>query len=205
MTEIKNPDGSLVLQNANARDLSTLAQDLTQGYYAYASAMSIAMDTRSDALIPEVLPSQIVPVGFVNSKGGATHTFHFVHYLNQARQNPFIAHHLDRVYLSGALLTLGDALSQYNYFDRAPILELIRHLRNGIAHGNTFRIDNPSSLMQYPAHDNNPQNNNPYKFMITPELNGTPVLFDFMEAGDVIHELTQASFHLSDLAYGVVR
>jgi hypothetical protein len=38
----------------------------------------------------------------------------------------------------GALLTLGDALQVHRYFDHSPELELIYHLRNGVAHGNRF-------------------------------------------------------------------
>jgi hypothetical protein len=60
---------------------------------------------------------------------------------------------LDRLWLVGALLTIGDALKQHRYFDRAPELELLRHLRNGAAHGNTFRIKNPKELEEYPAHN----------------------------------------------------
>jgi hypothetical protein len=40
----------------------------------------------------------------------------------------------------GALLTLGDELSAYGYFDRAPALELLYHLRNAVAHGNRLNI-----------------------------------------------------------------
>jgi hypothetical protein len=39
---------------------------------------------------------------------------------------------LDRVWLVEALLALGDALKQHGYFDHAPELELLRHLRNGM-------------------------------------------------------------------------
>ncbi|OXC78250.1 hypothetical protein [Caballeronia sordidicola] len=41
----------------------------------------------------------------------------------------------------GALLTLGDELGARGYFDRAPILEIVYHLRNGMAHDNRFNID----------------------------------------------------------------
>ena len=68
MAEIRNSNGSLVLQNANAEAVSKLAHDLATGYYAYASAISIAMDERSDQLLPEILPDQLVPVGFIKSK-----------------------------------------------------------------------------------------------------------------------------------------
>ena len=55
----------------------------------------------------------------------------------------------------GAMLTLGDELSVHGYFDRAPILELVYHLRNGVAHGNRFNItkDGKKRLARRPAHN----------------------------------------------------
>ena len=49
---------------------------------------------------------------------------------------------LGRVWLVGALLRTGDALQRHHYFNRAPELELLRHLRNGVARRNVFKIDN---------------------------------------------------------------
>ena len=206
MTEIRNLDGSLQLQNAEAETVSKLAHELVTGYYAYSSALSIAMDKRSDALIPEVLPDQLVPIGFVKSKGDpGGHKFHFPLYLEEARKNAFVLNQIKCVYLSGALLTVGDALAAHKYFDKSPILELTRHLRNGIAHGNKFDIRDPKKLLKYPAHDRVPLHYNQTNFEITPELEGTTVLFDFMEPGDILNTLNQVGFHLNDRAYGVVR
>jgi len=208
MAEIRDQNGSLQLQNPEAEIVSKLAHELVTGYYAYTSAISIAMDKRSDALIPEVLPNQLVPIGFVKSKGDPRgHEFHFQIYLEEARKNPFVVHQIERVYLSGALLTIGDALIDNKYFNdfHSPIFQLVRHLRNGIAHGNRFDIRFPQELIDHPAHDKVPQNHNLIKFEITAELNGTNVLFDFMEAGDILNTLNQVGFHLMDLAYGVER
>jgi hypothetical protein len=208
MAKIRKPDGSIQLQNPEAEIVSKLALDLVTGYYAYVSAISIAMDKRADKLIPEVLPNQIVPVGFVKSKGDPlAHTFDFKFYLEQARENEFVINQLERVYLSGALLSIGDALIDHKYFNNfhSPIFQLIRHLRNGIAHGNKFDIRNPQELLDHPAHDSVPQNHNPTKFQVTRELNGTNVLFDFMEPGDILNVLHQVGFHLMDLACGVER
>ena len=129
--------------------------------------------------------------------------FDFQIYLEEARKNTFIIHQLDRVYLSGALLTIGDALSKNHYFDKSPIIELLRHLRNGIAHGNKFNIGFPEKLLKFPAHDKVAKNHNPVNFEITPELDGTNVLFDFMEPGDILNVFHQVGFHLKDLAYGM--
>lgn len=208
MVEWQNPDGSLQLQNQQAEIISKLAHDLVAGYFAYLSAISIAKDKRSDKLIPEVLPNQIVSVGTVKSKEDSfAHTFDFKFYLEHVRENKFVINQIERVYLSGALLTIGDALKEHKYFNdfHSPIFQLIRHLRNGIAHGNKFDIRFPKELIEHPAHNNIPQNNNPTKFHITLDLNGTNVLFDFMEPGDVLNLLHQVGFYLMDLAYGVKR
>lgn len=187
------------LVNPNAESVRKLAHDLAQGYYSYSAAMTIAKDLRSDNLLPPIEPGQVVPVGYVKSKAGFNHVFHFSFYLEEARKNPSIIHHLDRIYFAGALLTLGDALSKYNYFDRAPILELVRHLRNGIAHGNTFDIRDSKTLIKHPA--NNKSFDGNAVFEITDTLNGQPVLFDFMEPGDIVTTFTNVNFHLQNVAW----
>jgi hypothetical protein len=52
-------------------------------------------------------------------------------------------------------LRSGDALERNGYFDRALELELIRHLRNGIAQGNRFDIRDPNKLTKFPTHNRN--------------------------------------------------
>ncbi|NIZ06475.1 hypothetical protein [Pseudoalteromonas sp. HF66] len=42
--------------------------------------------------------------------------------------------------LKAALLDLGDELSQMKYLHKNATLEFLRHIRNGIAHGNKFNI-----------------------------------------------------------------
>ncbi|MBO0695527.1 MAG: hypothetical protein J2P56_05435 [Verrucomicrobia bacterium] len=82
-----------------------------------------------------------------------------------------------RIWLTGALLAIGDALKENKYFDHAPELELVYHLRNGIAHGNCFEFTDPGRkrLAKYPAHNRD-------CFGITLALEGRPALFDFIEA-----------------------
>jgi hypothetical protein len=50
---------------------------------------------------------------------------------------------------------LGDELAKHRYSDQAPILELVYHLRNGIAHGNRFNIDDRGKkrLAAHEAHN----------------------------------------------------
>jgi hypothetical protein len=143
-----------------------------------------------------VLPGELVPIGQIGDT-----KFDFARYLNQARTNPFVIDHMDRVWLTGALLNLGDKLQEDNYFDHAPVLELIYHLRNGIAHGNIFNITNLRRLISYPAHNRVALAKSPTDYEMVPSLNGTPVLFDFITAPDVLSLFHSVGFHLNRLAY----
>ncbi|NLT54581.1 MAG: hypothetical protein GXX79_08435 [Actinomycetales bacterium] len=105
---------------------------------------------------------------------------------------------LDRAWLVSALVLLADNLAAENYFDRAPILEMVRHLRNGVSHGNRFEIRTPDALLEHPAHTRGAACISPTgaTFEITPELHGGPVLFDFMGPGDVLDVLISVGTHL---------
>jgi hypothetical protein len=146
----------------------------------------------------------MVPIGRIRHKDGTRHEFDFAYHLLLARTNPAMVADLDRLWLVGALLTIGDALKQHRYFDRAPELELLRHLRNGAAHGNTFRIKNPKELEEYPAHNRLAwvKSDTKAEFEITLNLQGQPVLFDFMGPGDILHLLMSISLYLIRMGNG---
>ncbi|SME98225.1 hypothetical protein [Pseudogulbenkiania subflava] len=190
--------------NQAAFDVGQLAERLSQGYYAHLAAISVATDPRAAQLAPQIQPGQIVPVADVKRKDGTAHVFHFLHFLSLASSDDLIAAELERVWFAGTLLRVGDALAQHQYFDRAPELELLRHLRNGIAHGNRFRIDNPSSLTKFPAHNRLAWIRSDLKsdFEIEPALNGTEVLFSFMEPGDILDLLMSIGLYLIRMGNG---
>jgi hypothetical protein len=128
------------------------AQRLHGGYIAHHAAMTIANDPRAAALVPPVEPGQNVPVERIPYLDGKEHlTYHFTSALEEATM-PGAAEEYARSWLSGALITLGDTLAEHDYFDRAPVLEMVRHLRNAVAHGNRFEIRDPSRLAKHPAH-----------------------------------------------------
>src|SRR4029077_10601305 len=105
-------------------------------------------------------------------------------------------------WLVGSLLTLGDALADESYLDHAPILEMVYHLRNGVAHGNRFDIRNRKRLHDHPAHTRDAFSKGDLKqdFEITPALEGRPVLFDFMEAADILALVTSVANYLLRMA-----
>jgi hypothetical protein len=189
--------------NQAAFNIGQMAERIAQGYYVHLAAIEVARDPRAVALSPKVEPGKRVPVGYVRRKDGTPYEFHFNHYLSQARNNPAIVDDLDRLWLVGALLAIGDELEKENYFDHAPELELLRHLRNGVAHGNTFRIK-PKRLARFPAHNRLAlvRSDTNAEFEITPNLEKQCVLFDFMGPGDVLDLLSSVGLYLIRMGNG---
>jgi hypothetical protein len=181
-----------------AFSIGRLAGRMAQGYYADKTALEIAKDPRSDSLIPPITVPAAVAVGRVMRKDGTGHAYSIPHYLEYARSNPEMAHDLERVWIAGALLAVGDALKKLRYLDRAPLLELLRHLRNGVAHGNRFHIEKPEQLKKFPAH-NRQARHNYIEFEITPQLQGQPLLFDFMGPADALDVLSSIELYLTHI------
>lgn len=190
--------------NQEAFDCGQLAERLVGGYYTHAAAVELVADVRSVALSPPVMPGHAVSVGFVNRNDGTQRAFHYTHFLEQARIDVTLRGDLERVWLTGSLLAVGDAVSRSGYFDRAPELELLRHVRNGVAHGNRFNITNPVALATYPAHNRFAwvKSDKHSIFEITRALHGQLVLFDFMGPGDVLDLLDSVGLYLIRMGNG---
>jgi hypothetical protein len=114
---------------------------------------------------------------------------------------------LARVWLVGALLRIGDALTKFDYFDHAPELELLYHLRNGVAHGNVFRFTDGGKkrLKKYPEAHNRLAwltSDTKKEFEIALNLQGKRVLFDFMGPADVIDLLKSVGLYLIRMGNG---
>jgi hypothetical protein len=123
--------------NQNAVHVATLAQRMVSQYFSHVASMHVARDPRSEMLGPQIEPGQAVPVLKIPRGDGNAMIMWFDHYLAEGRR-PETRKDFDRVWLMGALLVVGDALSANGYFGHEPEAEIIRHLRNGIAHGNQF-------------------------------------------------------------------
>jgi hypothetical protein len=190
--------------NQNAFDAGQLAERLSQTYYSYLSVITVAADNRARLLVPEVKEGFIVPIGTVERKDGTAHAFNFDLFLSRVQDDASYLDEFKRTWLGGAVLVLGDKLAENQYFDRAPELELIRHLRNAVAHGNSFRIDRPGSLITYPAHNRLAWVRSDMKseFAIDISLQGKTFLFDFMGAGDVLDLLMSVGLYLIRMGNG---
>jgi len=187
--------------NANqaAYDVGQLAQDMGRGYTAHIAAIRIAPRLDRNATIRLITD---YPSDFVQRKDGTEFSFDTQDALVDLADKA-IAAELRRVWLTGSLLTLGDALKNHDYFDHAPELELVYHLRNGIAHGNhfTFTQRGLKRLKKHRANNHEASFRN-MLFEITPAIKGQSVLFDFMGAGDVLDLLFSVGLHLKQIGQG---
>jgi hypothetical protein len=146
---------SAAIVNQRAVDVATLAQRMVSQYFSHVVAMHVARDPRAGQLRPQIESGQIVSVLKIPRRDGNTMIMSFDHYLAEGR-NPEARDDFDKAWLVGALLLVGDALGANAYFGHDPEAEMIRHLRNGIAHGNHFSfhpnvINQATQKLKYPA------------------------------------------------------
>lgn len=195
---IEPPPGT---PNPDAFRVGQLAQYLFGSYFAQLTAFLTAADARAPALRPGIEAGHVVPVGRVPDKVGDGHAFHLPYYLEWARKTP--EEEFERAALAAALIALGGALAEHSSFDHAPELELVRHVRNGVAHGNRFNIDDRGrkQLAKHPAH-NRIATVKSSEFEVIPSLNGREVLFLFMERGDVLNLIQTVSVYLIRMGNG---
>lgn len=162
----------------------------------HAASLDVIRDARVGLLAPALDAHGVVSAGLVERKDGSTLAFDWWYAVRAARDDEALREELDRAWLVNALVMLGDRLAGESYFDRAPILEMVRHLRNGVGHGNRFEIRKSSDLGKYPAHTRDAAHRGEQAFEITPDLNGSRVLFDYMGPGDVVDVLISVGTHL---------
>jgi hypothetical protein len=194
-----------VKANPFALRVARLTQRLVCEYYSLAVAIEVAKDPRAKPLFSDIPSGQIVPVGFVSRKDGTQYLYHFHHYLDQVRTNSEMVSDSQSTWLTGSLLAIGDALQPHGYFNHAPELELIYHLRNGVAHGNRFIFDERAlrRLHEHPAHNKlTPFRTATTKFEIVAGLHRQPVLFDFMGPADILDVLSAVGVYLWRMGQG---
>ncbi|SOE97192.1 hypothetical protein SAMN05414139_10271 [Burkholderia sp. D7] len=180
--------------------VAKLAHDLVAGYYAVLVAHYVAANPTSINALPPSKDLGKNPIGEIPRNDGTARTLDMRHSLDAFREDHDLQTRSLRTWAMGSLLTLGDELKAHGYFDRAPILELVYHLRNGMAHGNRFHIDGggKQALGKFAAHNRDAAVRSPFQtvFEITPTTHGR-ILFDFMGPGDVIDLFLSVEAHLS--------
>ncbi len=181
-----------------AIEVGQLAEALHGGYMSHAGMGVLLAHPAGSAAIERLEAENpgpaIVPIAPVLRKDGTSIWYSLSHYLRKSTARAF-SETFERLWLGGALITLGDALAAQGYFDRGPDLELVRHLRNGVAHGNRFHLLNeePRRLARFTGPEQRLMSDgvtstppgDAITFEITSGLHGQQVLFDFMGAGDV--------------------
>jgi hypothetical protein len=198
----------------NEGDVADLIESLRHGLVARV-ALAEAVTGTEQGKVHELLRfapgASNAPFGNLMRSDGSAIIFHMPDFLRAAVAS---AHQEDqlRASITGALVTVGDALASHKYFDRGPDLELLRHLRNGLAHGNRFNLRRGEPVR--PAHFTGPDQRilpnragvtaagAPTFFEVTHALDGQSVLFDFMGAGDVHDLLMFVGWRLRRIANG---
>jgi hypothetical protein len=194
--------------NQNAVDVATLAQRVVSQYFSHHAAMYLARDPRSQALAPPIETGQTVPILRISRRDGNAMIVSFDYYLAEGRK-PDTRHEFDKVWLTGALLTVSDALGDNGYFRHVPEAEIIRHLRNGVGHGNRFsfhstvidkttgKLIHPANIFRYAAGQQMPMHE------VDAHLEGTEVLFAWGGPDAVVDCLTVLGIHLWNVGYGI--
>jgi len=194
--------------NQAAVDVATLAQRMVSQYFSHHTSMHVARDPRASAFAPNIEPGQHVPVLRIPRRDGNAMIMSFNHFLEESRK-PKALEDFDRVWLIGALLMVGDALSANKYFGNIPEAEIIRHLRNGVAHGNRFnfhprvidkasgRLKHPANISRYAARQVMPAHE------VEGILQGTELLFVWGGPDAIVDCLTVLGIHLWNVGHGL--
>ncbi|MGA8047403.1 MAG: hypothetical protein WCA30_14175 [Dermatophilaceae bacterium] len=183
-----------------AEKTAQLASLLRFGLYAHAAAIEIGRDPRALSLALRASEEDgEPPTGSVSCRDGSSRPFNLKYALDLMGSEPTLRAEMDRAWCVSSLVLLGDRLAADNYYDRAPVLEVVRHLRNAIAHGNRFTLRKPEELETWPAHMRDAACRSSQPIEITPDLHGSAVLFEFMGPGDVLDLLISVSTHLQNL------
>lgn len=198
----------------SAFSVGQLAQELYTGYLAYVGTSVLLTHPQIDSVLAGIEATNpgpaSVPIGSIARHDGSDIFYDFSHALRNIRLKPEYQETYDRLWLGGALLTLGDHLADEGYFDHGHDLEFVRHLRNGVAHGNRFRFSHGEP--RRPAHFTGPDQRflqgtttppgHAHTFEIATSLQGQPILFDFIGPGDVCDLLLFVSVRLLRIGNG---
>jgi hypothetical protein len=195
-----------------AWDVGVMAQRLASEYYTHIAALHVAADPRAATFAPPVEPGEMVSVLRVPRDDGTCHKFAFDHFVADVKK-PELLEDFKRSWLASSLLRIGDAFGEHDYFQHAPEAELVRHLRNGVAHKNRLHfemknkrvVDPITGKLRYPAH------NRRYtkaltmrEYVIDTDLEGDAVLFDYGGPAAILDILTALGWHLTWSARGVL-
>ena len=171
---------------------------LAYGYQTHSSALEVALNSKVIEFLKDN-PTLINDVGYIPRLNDFGWQYGKIRWLENKDFNSELSDDFSKVWISGAIIQAGDMLTNYNYFDRNPLLEMIRHMRNAVAHGNRFRIDSKDKLIKFPAHNRGARVSGwhaPTFYEITYELNEREFMGNYMLEGNILDVLLSAGLQL---------
>ncbi|AHK36010.1 hypothetical protein Pd630_LPD16051 (plasmid) [Rhodococcus opacus PD630] len=171
-----------------ALEIADLIERLKGHFVLTAVGLSMAVSPDVDRLLAEVGVSLDDPIA-VRRHGGPDYVLPIRPTIEESQTDNDRKLDVIDAWLDLAIFRVADELEQHNYFDKAPILAFLRHVRNGLAHGNRFDL-RPGNWMQVEAKYG--------KLQITEKLNGERVLGSggFLKRGDALALLDDIAAHL---------
>jgi hypothetical protein len=88
--------------------------------------------------------------------------------------------------LIAAIIVIGDLVKNLGLDERTPLIEFVRHIRNGLGHGNKFTFEGKKTLREARFQS----------FVITRDLEGEKVLFGYLGPGDIFQMLDDLAQYL---------
>ena len=185
--------------------IGRLAARLSEGYLAHMAALNVGRERGAKLLVPAE--------GVIQRAGGQGITYSNAYYLDYPASSADASSDFDRVWLVGALIAVSDELDKTTpiFLDHAPQLEMLRHLKNGVAHGNkfTFTVNGDARghrrLAKYRAH-NHLARVSTRQLEVLGSLEAQTVLFGFVQPTDVIelHKSIETYLHLAGASRALV-
>ncbi|AEF43129.1 hypothetical protein [Hoyosella subflava] len=124
----------------------------------------------------------------LNRRGGSHYTLSFREVVEGARHDKERQFAVVDSWLELAVIRVAAALGEHAYFDKAPVLVFLRHVRNGLAHGGQFTYQE-SRYWELNARFGNLE--------ITKETTGGVFgSFGFLSRGDMLALLDEVASHL---------
>ncbi|MDD3159981.1 MAG: hypothetical protein PHQ98_03370 [Candidatus ainarchaeum sp.] len=174
------------------------AEELANKCYSFSSAMLISSNPNAKEIIPKIAVKKNVYEGRI-IENNTKHAFDFELYLNNV---PNLVNEFNYTYMASSIIKLNDKLKKYDYFDHAPILETIYHLRNSVAHNNKFDFKNQKErLKRYPAYFCITKNS-PKIIEFNEKKMNQEILFETIEYGELIELFKYIGLYLIMMGNG---
>lgn len=109
--------------------------------------------------------------------------------IKQTKRNPAFGLDFLSLQLMTIISAVGTVFAEHDYFDQTPELEFLRHLHQGVLHGNSFYLADgePKRLAKFGD------------FEITADLHGQTIFFEFLMPGDIFDLFDNLKNHLQEM------